>query len=791
MSKPQLLSLASVGSFKLGRTSSQSVRLHSPQAVAELSVLADDLFRVRLARGQRFSRRPSWAVARADWPPVGTKIGSTSRTVRLSTRRGTLDFHFADASWELHDARGIGVFSAAPRSLGFAGEQARLSLSLTETESLFGLGESAGTFNKRGLVREFWNTDVLGHAPAIHPGLRSMYVSIPFAISLRDGRAAGLFWDNPARQTWDLGQTQLHRWQMTAASGEIDLYLFLGPTLSEIASRYAELTGHMPLPPRWALGYQQCRYSYESRARVERIARRFRRRQIPCDALYLDIHHMDGYRVFTFGKKFPKPAQLISKLAKQGFKVVTIVDPGVKDDPQFGVLKRGRAENAFVKEPNGRQDFIGKVWPGEARFPDFLNGHVRAWWSGEQSRLIKLGVAGFWNDMNEPTNFALPTKTLPENCRHHTDHGPARHADVHNLYGMEMARASRKSCLVHHPEARPFVITRAGYAGVQRYALVWTGDNSSVWEHLADSVQMLLNLGLSGVPFCGSDVGGFLGNATPELLVRWTQMAAFTPFFRNHSNLDTINQEPWAFGPETEALCRRAIELRYQLLPYLYGLFVEAHRHGTPIMRPLFWHYQNDPVAVATSDQFLLGPDLLVAPILRQGAVARSVYLPRGVWFNFRTGARLVGPQHVVAEAPLDTIPLFTRAGAVIPMAALQQFVGQRPTETINLHLWPGTPCVLPWYEDDGASMAYEVGAAHEREIVSSAGLLRGTLRFSTARGNFPSEVKTWRIIVRGASHRFRVSVNGRSVRGRFDPQTALFAFEFPNTPKAIEVEWR
>ena len=578
---------------------------------------------------------------------------------------------------------------------------------------------------------------------------------------------------------------------MKAALGEIDLYLFLGPAVSDVVSRYTELTGRIPLPPRWGLGYHQCRYSYESRRRVEEIARTFRRRKIPCDAIYLDIHHMDGYRVFTFGRTFPKPAQMMAKLSRQGFKVVAIVDPGVKDDPKFGVLKRGRAARAFVKDPSGKRDYIGEVWPGRSRFPDFLNAQVRRWWGGEQSRIQKLGITGFWNDMNEPVDFSMPAKTLPEGCRHRADTGPMRHRVAHNLYGMQMARASREGALADQSAARPFIITRAGYAGVQRHAIVWTGDNSSVWEHLADSIQMFLNLGLSGVPFCGGDIGGFLDNTAPELLVRWFQMATFTPFYRNHSNLHTINQEPWAFGTKVEEICRRHIELRYQLLPYLYGLFVGAHCQGTPIMLPLFWHYQNDPVAVAASDQFMLGSDLLVAPILHQGAAARGVYLPQGVWFNFWTGERHDGQKHIVAPAPLDTIPLYVRAGAIIPMAAVQQFVGEKRADTINLHIWPGADGDLSWHEDDGTSQSYLTGETLRRIIVLSTVKRAATLDFSPEIGNFTSEVKTWRVLLRNSHRHYPAQVNGKPVASHFDRLTAVCAFEFANTPSAIDVRWR
>jgi len=774
----------------ISEISEQVVCLRSAREVAEVSVLAPDLFRLRIAQGRKFSNQPSWAVAKSQWAPVPVKIQIGKRQLSIKTQRGSLLFHPSDGSWKLLDSAGNEVFATSPKAIGFAGEQSHVGLTLSDGESLFGLGETTGTFNKRGLRRVFWNIDVLGHAPAMYPGLQSLYVSIPFAISLRADRAAGLFWDNPARQTWDLGHAKLDRWQMDAALGEIDLYLFLGPDAGQVVARFTELTGRMPLPPCWALGYHQCRYSYETRARVEQLARTFRRKQIPCDSLYLDIHHMDGYRVFRFGKAFPKPAQLMSKLAKQGFKVVTIVDPGVKEDRRFGVLTRGKAQRAFVKDGTGRADYIGKAWPGEVRFPDFTNARAREWWGTEQARLQKIGVAGFWNDMNEPANFGGPGKTLPEDCLHQSDHGPLRHAAAHNIYGTQMARASRDGALAQQPDERPFVITRAGYAGVQRHALVWTGDNSSSWEHLADSIQMLLNLSLSGVPFCGADAGGFLENTTGELLARWMQLAAFTPFFRNHSNIGTHDQEPWAYGPRVEAICKKYIELRYQLLPYLYLLFVEASRSGSPIMRPLLWHYQDDSTAAAVDDQFMLGADLLVAPILRQGATARSVYLPRGEWFDFWTGERHSGQRHVLANAELEFIPVYARAGSIIPMTAVQQYLEKNASSTVNLHVWTGSEGRLRWYEDDGRSLAHARGEIHERHIEFVPTERNCTLHFSQASGSYPSAVKLWRIILRGAQKTNRVTVNGRPGRGRFDAGSSLFSCEIPTTTAASLVKF-
>ena len=764
----------------------QCITLRSKNGWLQISALAPDLFRVRLTASKKFSPRPSWAVDKTDWPRIPARIRVARNMAKIETEQGRVVVSLADGALSVSDKSGNVLFNSIPHKTGFEKDFCQVAFSLEDEESLFGLGETTATFNKRGLIRKFWNIDVLGHTSSIHPSLRSLYVSIPFAISIRNGRAAGLFWDNPAMQFWDLGQLTQTDWQMRAASGEIDLYLFLGPQVSEVVGRYTELTGRMPLPPRWALGYQQCRYSYETRERVEQVAREFRRRKIPCDVLYLDIHHMREYRVFTFGKTFPKPAGMIAQLARAGFQTVTIVDPGVKDDAGFGVLKRGIKAKAFVKSPKGRKDYLGKVWPGVSRFPDFLNARARKWWGEEQSFLQKLGVAGFWNDMNEPANFALPIKTLPDDCLHESDFGLMKHAQAHNVYGMQMARASREGALAHAPNQRPFVITRAGYAGVQRHAMIWTGDNSSVWEHMSDAIQMFLNLSVSGVAFCGGDVGGFLDNATPEMLVRWMQMAAFTPFFRNHSNIHTIDQEPWAFGPKVEALCRRYIELRYQFLPYLYALFAEARRTGAPIMRPLFWHYQNDPTAVAVGDQFLLGPDMLIAPIVKQGATARAVYLPRGDWFNFWSGEKFTGGEPVLVRAPLETVPLFIRAGAIIPMCAIQQFVGENETGVVNLHVWPGGRGKLNWYEDDGNTMSYETGEISGRTITFNY----GELMFGKAAGGFVSKVKTWRVILRNAERAGKVFVNGKRVAAKFDKQTRVMAFEFPNELERIDAKY-
>jgi alpha-glucosidase len=788
MSKPSRF--GALGNLRPLKSPQGTLHLAGSSGQIQVFAIQPGILRLRVTRG-RGAPQPSssWAVLPQPRMPVLPEVRIQRTSAVLRTPDAEFRIALNDGHWSVV-AGGLELFRCLPGSLGFAGNRPQFNLALHEREALFGLGESTGTFNKRGLIRDFWNIDVLGHAPTIHPSLRNLYVSIPMVLSIRDGRAAGLFWDNPCRQTWDMGQTRTETWSLAADSGEIDLYLFTGPTVTEVCAAYTQLTGRIPMPPRWTLGYHQCRYSYGSAEEVRSIAREFRNREIPCDALYLDIHHMDAYRVFTFGKTFPNPARLIRDLASQGFKVVTIVDPGVQDHPDFGVLKRGIAVDAFIKESNGSVDLVGEVWPGKSRFPDFLNDATRQWWGGEQAALQKLGVAGFWNDMNEPANFARPDKTLPPDAVHRTDHGKATHAEVHNLYGMQMSRASREGALADQPDRRPFIITRATYAGGQRHAIVWTGDNASNWDHLRDSVQMLLNLGLSGVPICGADAGGFLDNTTPELFVRWLQLAAFTPFFRNHSNIGTIPQEPWAFGPQVEAIARRVIEQRYQFLQLFYSLVAEAAHGGTPVMRPLLWHYPNDPIAVARGDQFMVGRDLLVAPILEQGSVARAAYLPNETWYDFWTDERLTGGQHHLAEAPLERIPLFVRGGAILPIIPHASDTDAQDLSTVTLNVWPGLNEGFTWYEDDGESQACERGQWHRRTFRLSRQLRRLILEVGPATGSYRSEVRTWRIVLHDVHRSAHVRIGGVEQDVLRIPDARMLVIELDVTLEKVEVEF-
>ncbi|MGH2515403.1 MAG: TIM-barrel domain-containing protein, partial [Ktedonobacterales bacterium] len=638
-------------------------------ACVEVTILAEDLARVQLLPAG-VAPAASWAVIRDDWPavPVRQDVGENG-VLRLTTdaMRIEVDTNSLRLRWSWPDgapfaeddpALGMGVYAAPAAGdipeAAFPAGSVRCAKRLAPGERILGAGEHTAPLDRRGQHLVFWNTDP---AQPHRPETGSMYAAIPFWMGLRAGRAYGIFLDSVWRTDLDAGASHPERLSFGAAGGDLTYYVFAGPTPAAILSRYATLTGAMPLPPKWALGYGQSRWSYFPEESLREVAAQLRAARIPCDSLWLDIDYMDGYRVFTVSpRRFPDFAGTLRDLSEQGFKVVTILDPGVKADPTDETFTEDAARDYFVRRADGSL-FTGVVWPGESAFPDFSRAEVRRWWGERHRALLDAGVAGIWDDMNEPalTDFLAPggsggasaSTHMPLDAIHRPDgpDGPALpHAAFHNAYGMQMARATYDGLRALRPDRRPFVLTRSGYAGIQRYAAMWTGDNVSAWEHLRLAARMCLALGLSGVPFVGFDTGGFWGDASAELLVRFTQLGAVFPFFRNHSARDTVAQEPWAFGQPYTAFCRDAIELRYRLLPYLYTAFAEAARTGAPIARPLVFAYPDAETLAAVEDEHLLGPDLLCAPVLTEGVLGRVVEFPRGAWVDWHTGRRFAGP---------------------------------------------------------------------------------------------------------------------------------------------------
>lgn len=572
--------------------------------------------------------------------------------------------------------------------------------SLAPDAVVYGLGDKTGFLNKRHYAYENWNSD----DPSPHcDNFQSLYKSINFFMVYSENGCLGILTDNSYRTRFDFGKEQEDYYFWSHAGGALDYYMIPGKNPKEVLKRYLALTGKSSLQQKWVYGFHQSRWSYFTEREVLDTVNTMRKNKLPLDAIHMDIDYMEGFRVFTFDhNRFPNPKGLTEKLAAQNVKPVTIIDPGVKIDSGYFVYDEGIEQGHFAKNPDGTV-YEGEVWPGPAVFPDFTQEKTRRWWGDKLKIMTDVGIRGIWNDMNEPANF---TGQLPDDVRFST----GSHDEIHNVYGHLMAEATYDG-LRKADNRRPFVLTRACCAGSQRFCSGWTGDNHSLWAHMQLSLTQMMNLGLSGMYMVGSDVGGFGSDTTPELLIRWFQLGAISPFFRDHYAKGTRNQEPYAFDRATMDACREALDLRYHLLPYLYDL---AHE-DMPILRPLVLEFPEDPMCRELTDQCMLGDRLLAAPVMTPGVTARAVYLPKGVWFDYYTGKRYSGGRYVLAEAPLDRMPLFARGGAVIPVSVGKPQSVEDIREVV-LEVFPGNGRFIH-YMDDGETMAYLDGELRALQV--------------------------------------------------------------------------
>jgi alpha-glucosidase len=658
-------------------------RFTGPDAELEIRFLAPDVVRLTWTPG--LLPLP-YAIVRERLEEVRVARGEQADGWTLESEALGLEVR-ADGGIRFRDGAGrIWRVEDPPERRG---EAWRHRVRLRPEERLYGLGERAAPLNRRGRIYRMWNRDPGG---SYGPGADPLYLGIPLWLSLHAEGAYLVFYENPFEASFDLGASEPDAAWVTFTGGALREYVFYGPP-SRLLERYTALTGRPPLPPRWALGFHQSRWSYESAEEVRAVARGFQDHGLPLHAIHLDIDYMDGYRVFTVDRRrFPDLSELIRELEGQGIRTVVIVDPGVKADPGYAVYREGVARGMFCRLPDGRL-YRGLVWPGWCVFPDFTDPEVRAWWGEHYRAFLEAGVAGFWHDMNEPTAFvAWGEPTFPRRVRHAMEGRGGDHREAHNLYGLLMNRAAWEALRRLQPDRRPFLLTRSGWAGIQRYAWTWTGDVESSWAALRQTLATVLGLGLSGVPYSGPDIGGFSGAPSAELFIRWFQAAAFMPFFRNHAAKGTPRREPWVFGEPVLSIARAFLRLRVRLLPYLYTLAWEAAQTGAPLVRPLFWLSEQDPALWEIEDAFLLGSALLVAPVLEAGARAREVFLPTGEWYDFWSDAQRAGPARVLVEAPLDRLPLFVRAGSLLPLAE---------PEGVTLHLYVSS-------EGEGEGMFYE-----------------------------------------------------------------------------------
>ncbi len=630
------------------------------------------------------------------------------------------------------------------QSYEYGGNIVKMSKSAPQGECYYGLGDKPMHLNLKGKRIENWATDQYAFGKDQDP----LYKSVPFYIGMYEERAYGIFFDNTFRTFFDFCHERRNVTSFWAQGGEMNYYFFYGPNMQDVITRYTDLTGKPELPPLWALGYHQCKWSYYPESKVKEVTSKFRELQIPCDAIYLDIDYMEGFRCFTWSKEyFPDPKRMVAELAEDGFKTVVIIDPGIKIDDEYWVYKEAMDKDYFCKRADGPY-MRGKVWPGECYFPDFTNPEVREWWSGLFKEIIdEIGVKGVWNDMNEPAVMEVPEKTFPNDVRHNYDGNPCSHRKAHNIYGTQMARATYEGVKRFAYPKRPFIITRSAYSGAQRYTSSWTGDNVATWEHLWIANIQAQRMSMSGMSFTGSDIGGFAEHPTGELYARWIQLGVFHPFCRTHSSGDHGNQEPWTFGEEVVDVTRKFVELRYQLLPYLYTMFWEYAEEGIPMLKPLVLFDQTDPQTHYRTDEFVFGNQILVCPVQEPNSKGRRMYIPRGNWYNYWTREYVKGGMEQWVDADLDIIPLFIKEGAIIPKYPIQQYVGEKTIETLQLEVYYklGNKEVSKVYEDAQDGYDYAKGRYCLRSF-SFTGKENEVIIQQHKNGSYITEYETMRI---------------------------------------------
>lgn len=755
------------------------IELQAASATLRITALRDDIVRVRISPDSNLPEDASWAVLpesrskSVDVKPTDDSSAVGFRTAALEVRveRNPLRIVIRDLAGKIISADALG------RPMKFQLGGFSVSRQMPRDEHYFGLGDKAGSFDRREQAFTLWNTDV-GPQESTDP----LYKSIPFFLAINGTHSYGIFLDNTWRTWFDFGKRTRDVYSFGSEGGPLDYYFLYGPSPKQVVEGYAYLTGTPPLPPLWSLGFQQSRYSYAPESQIREVATRLRTDRIPSDVVYLDIDYQYKNRPFTVDPKaFPNFPGLVSDLRKQHFHLVNITDLHIAHVPNQGYAPydSGEAGSQFVKNPDG-SEFVGIVWPGPAVFPDFTRAQTREWWGGLYHDFVQDGVSGFWNDMNEPSVFDGPGKTMPLDTVHRIEEPgfatrAATHAEIHNIVGLENARATFEGLLKLRPDERPFVLTRATYAGGQRYGFTWTGDNSATWNHLRLATQMVLNLGVSGISFVGADVGGFNGSPPPALLTRWVEQAAFSPFFRDHATKGSLPHEIWNSGPEQEAVRRHYIETRYRLLPYIYALADESSRTGLPLMRPIFLEFPE--IFAPNSDgfdhldtEFLLGPSLLVAPPpFGEMIDDYAVSLPRKhEWYDFWTGlkapfspqpapiAAVVTALNVGAEVaaprpihpPLETLPVYVRDGSILPLQPLIQNTDETPSGPLELRVYPGPQCSGSIYLDDGHTLRYQKGEFLRQNFTCQADANSVHLTFHAREGSYTPWWKFIEVVV-------------------------------------------
>ncbi|PWK74138.1 alpha-glucosidase [Mucilaginibacter oryzae] len=712
--------------------------LKTAEAEARVYSYSPTIIRVNISK-QHLERDESFAVIRQ--PVTGFDFDESSAYIDVFTPALKLRIQKSPLRFNFFTNTGMPL-SADDERYGttWQGERVITYRKIYADEKFIGLGEKAGDLNRRGTSYTNWNTDAVDYTPKTDP----LYKTFPFFIGLHSGLTYGLFFDNTHKSYFDFGASTDEQMSWFGADGgDMNYYFFGAQGVAQIIEDYTWLTGRMEMPPLWSLGYQQCRWSYMSSDEVLKIAKTFRDKQIPADVIYCDIDYMDNFKIFTWNKEtFPEPKKMIDELKQLGFKLVTIVDPGIKIENGYKQYDEGLDKGYFATYPDG-ENYTGYVWPGRCHFPDFFREEVREWWGSAFTALAEPGVDGFWNDMNEP---AVWNQNIPWMVKFGDKYMP----EVRNAYGMQMARATYEGTREILGNKRPFVLTRAAYAGTQRYSAIWTGDNTGTDEHLLFGQRLVNSLGITGMSFTGVDIGGFSGNPTPELMVRWNSLGTYTPMFRNHAIQGSKMREPWEWGEEYEQIIKKDIEQRYKLLPYIYSGFYQSTQTGLPLSRTLaIEHAFDDSVYdIRFQNQFMFGNSILVAPVVSTELTA-DVYLPEGSWYRFGSDKIYEGGQVIHVPSPLTDLPVFIKAGGIIPMQSGVQNTSEQGDGILYIHVWNGAePNSFVYYEDDGTSYDYEQGVYYKRLI--SFDPVKIVLRLSPVQGVFKSRFEQLRIVLHG-----------------------------------------
>ncbi|GAA4312297.1 glycoside hydrolase family 31 protein [Mucilaginibacter gynuensis] len=730
-----------IGNVTGVKVNGQQVDITIDNADAQVSIYTPSIIRVRIDK-KKLAPDFSYAVTGKPLTVKNTieqndkQITITTDSLKAVIQKKPFAVAFYTPSGEVinQDETGLGT--------SWAGDAVTVYKKMQDDEHFVGLGEKTGNLDRKGNGYTNWNSDNYGYAVTQDP----LYSTIPFYIGIHHDVNYGVFFDNTYQSDFNFGASNNRFSSFGAHGGEANYYIIYHKKVADIITSYTWLTGRMPMPPKWALGYQQNRYSYYPEAEVMRIAHTLREKRIPADGITLDIHYMDAYKLFTWNKdRFPDPLKMNTELNSLGFKTTVIVDPGIKVEKGAGSYERGVRDDIYIKYPDG-QAYTGQVWPGWCNFPDFTSAKGRAWWRNEVKFFAQSGVSGIWNDMNEIATWG---QKMPHNVLFDYDGKKANHLQAHNVYGMQMARSSYEGAREQFKE-RPFILTRSGYAGLQRYTAIWTGDNRAEDDHMLAGVRLINSLGLSGVAFAGMDIGGFTGNPTIALYTRWIELGAFTPYYRNHTALNSKASEPWSYGEDVLDIARNYISLRYQLLPYIYANFYEATQKGLPLMRSLAINYTHDPRVLDAQfqNQYEFGKAFLVAPFESSKEYGK-IYFPAGKWYDLYNDGLQAGEQDKIVQLNVNKLPVYVKGGSIIPMQSLTQNTGQLPNDTLTIHIYNGdTAGSFVYYEDDGKSFDYEKGSYYKRAISFDPAIKQ--INFGKADGSFKSHFKLIKLALHG-----------------------------------------